>query len=69
MTVNDAEQYTPEQLSDFLATYPEHERDVRLRGVPTFGSGLVYPVRDETLAVEPFAIPAHFYRINGLDFG
>jgi hypothetical protein len=34
-----------------------------------FGSGLVFPVSDEAIEVDPFPIPKHWKRINGLDFG
>jgi hypothetical protein len=33
------------------------------------GSGLVFPIDEESLACEPFQIPDHFARIAGLDFG
>src|SRR5436190_501254 len=69
MTLDDAAHYTKAQRQAIIDSYPEHERDARTRGIPTFGSGLVYPVADEALAVEPFAIPAHWPRLNGLDFG
>ncbi len=69
MTIDDAVHYTPAQREEIIESYSEHERDARLRGIPVFGSGLVFAVEDEKLAVDAFAIPAHFYRINGLDFG
>jgi len=69
MTIDDAEHYTAEQRAAILASYPEHERDARTKGLPQFGSGLVFPVHDEAIACAPCAIPAHWYRIVGLDFG
>jgi hypothetical protein len=33
------------------------------------GSGAVYPIRDEAISVDPFPIPDHYYRINGIDHG
>lgn len=69
MTIEDAEHYTAEQRAAIIASYPEHERDARTKGLPQFGSGLVFPVADENVACEPFAIPVHWHRIIGLDFG
>lgn len=48
---------------------PPHMRDARTKGIPVLGSGRVFPVAEEELKVTPFAIPAHWARINGLDFG
>jgi hypothetical protein len=68
-TIEDAEQLTAEQKQTIIDTYPEHVRDARLRGIPKFGSGLVYPVDDEQIAVPAFDIPDHWAQIIGLDFG
>lgn len=69
MTIEDAEHYTPEQRQAIIDSYPEHERDARVRGIPSMGSGLVFPVAEETIICEPFPIPPHWPQINGLDFG
>lgn len=69
MTIDDAEHYTPEERERIIAAYPAHEREARARGIPIMGSGLVFPIAESTITVEPFAIPPHWGRINGLDFG
>jgi hypothetical protein len=69
MTIDDAAHYTAEQRDAIIASYPEHERDARTKGLPQFGSGLVFPVTDEQIACPPCAIAPHWYRIIGLDFG
>jgi hypothetical protein len=69
MTIEDAGHYTPEQRAAIISSYPEHEREARVRGLPTLGSGRVFPVKDEQITVEAIPIPAHWVRINGLDFG
>jgi hypothetical protein len=33
------------------------------------GSGRVFPLADEAVAIQPFQIPAHWPRIVGIDFG
>ena len=33
------------------------------------GSGAVFPISDDAIACDPIPIPAHWRRINGIDFG
>ena len=68
-TWDDAPHMTEEVREAKLAQVPKHEREMRSRGIPKMGTGLVFPVPDEDIMVEPFAIP-HFWRRGiGLDFG
>lgn len=69
MTIEDAEHYTPEQRAAIIAAYPVHEREARANGVPTMGSGRVFPVAEEAIRVEPFRLPYYWPRICGIDFG
>ena len=69
MTIDDAEHYTPEQRAAIIASYPPHEREARIKGIPSMGSGRVFPVEEESITCEPFPIPGHWAQINGLDFG
>lgn len=69
MTIEDAEHYSPEQRAAIIASYPEHEREARAKGIPILGSGRVFPIAEEAIKVTPFPIPAHWPRIVGLDFG
>jgi len=69
MTIDDADHYTPEDRARIIASYPAHEREARTKGVPSLGSGRIFPVEDELLSVAPFEIPAHWVQIGGLDFG
>lgn len=68
-TIDDAEHYTPEEREAIVASYPEHEREARAKGIPSMGSGRVFPIAEDVLKIEPFQIPAHWARIAGLDFG
>ena len=68
MAIDDALHYTPEQRASIVASYPAHEREAR-KGHPTLGSGRIFPVEEESILVEQFLIPAHWPRINGIDFG
>jgi phage terminase large subunit-like protein len=69
MTIHDALHYTPEQRKAIIASYPAHEREARSNGVPTLGSGKIFPVDESTIKCQAFAIPAHWPRIAGIDFG
>jgi phage terminase large subunit-like protein len=69
MTIDDAEHYTPEERAKIIASYPPHEREARSKGIPTMGSGRVFPVSEEQIACEPFPVPDWWPVIGGLDFG
>ena len=61
---------TQEKIEQLLSVYSPHERDMRTRGIPVFGSGAVFPVHlEEEIAIAPFELPEHWPRICGLDFG
>lgn len=63
MTIDDAEHYTPEQRAEIIASYPAHEREARTKGIPTLGSGRIYPISEELIKVDPFEIPKHWAQI------
>ncbi len=69
MTLDDAKHYTPEERKAIIASYPEHEKGPRAFGIPGAGSGLIFPVSDESISVEAFHIPDFWPRIAGVDFG
>lgn len=69
MTIDDAEHYTPEERAEIIASYPVHEREARIKGIPSMGSGRIFPVDEESIVIAPVAIPEHWVQINGMDFG
>lgn len=69
MTIFDAPHYSDEERAEIIASYPEHEREARVKGIPQLGSGRIYPVAEERIIEPPPQIPAHWARICGLDFG
>jgi phage terminase large subunit-like protein len=69
MTIDDAEHYTPEQRAAIIASYPPHEREARAKGIPTLGSGRIFPVPEDDIAVDAFDVPPHWAQIVGIDFG
>ena len=66
---DDCPHLTPEVQARMLEQLPPHERDMRSKGIPVMGSGLIYPVAEDTIKCEPFPIPDHWPRIAGIDFG
>jgi len=60
---------TEADKEQMLSSYAAFERDTRAKGVPLAGTGVVYPVPDDMITVEPFSIPPHYRRIVGIDFG
>ena len=69
MTIDDAQHYDEKQKAAIIASYPAFERDARTKGIPALGSGRVFPLSEDALAVQSFPIPDHWPQICGLDFG
>jgi phage terminase large subunit-like protein len=69
MTLDDVDHYSAEEKAALAASYGPHEREARIKGVPTLGSGRIFPIAEETLAIEPRDFPAYMPRIGGMDFG
>ena len=69
MTIDDAEHYTAEQRAAIIASYPAHEREARTKGIPTLGSGRIFPIAEESIKCDPIEIPRHWVQIAGIDFG
>lgn len=69
MTIDDAEHYTPEERARIIASYPAHEREARAKGIPTLGSGRIFPVEEAAILCKPFQVPDYWPQIGALDFG
>ncbi len=52
-----------------LASYSPHEQAARSKGVPSLGSGAIYPYLEDSISVEPFEIPFWWKKVYGLDVG
>ena len=68
-TWDDAPHLDDEIKAEILAALPPHERDMRSKGVPVLGSGLVFPIDENQIKRSAFAIPEHWSKICALDFG
>lgn len=69
MTIDDAEHYTDEDRARIIASYPPHEREARTKGIPSLGSGRIFPIPEEDIVISPIPIPDHWAQIGGVDFG
>lgn len=65
----DVPHLTYSNMKDQLEGMPEFLRDAKSRGIPSLGSGAVYPVNFDSVFVSPFRIPAHWKRVFAIDFG
>ena len=68
-TWDDAPHLNESAKESILAQYPSYQRDMRSRGIPLMGAGLIYEHSEDVIKCDPFEIPAHWYLINGMDFG
>lgn len=69
MTIDDAEHYSVEQRESIIASYPAHEREARAKGIPTLGSGRIYPIAEDEISEPAIQVPKHWACIAGMDFG
>jgi phage terminase large subunit-like protein len=68
-TIDDAPHFSAAAKAQIAASYQPHELEARTKGVPVLGSGRIFPVKEETLAIEHREFPRHWARIGGMDFG
>jgi phage terminase large subunit-like protein len=66
---DDAPHMTQEKRERLAALYPDHQRDMRTKGIPMLGHGRIYDLSDDFITCEPFDIPPHWFVLNGMDFG
>jgi hypothetical protein len=65
----DVPHLSAEQIEATLAAIPPWQRAMRSTGIPSFGSGAIYPIPESEITVTPFAIPDHWPRAFGFDVG
>lgn len=69
MTIYDAKHISDAEREKIIASFPEHEREARALGIPTLGSGRIFPVAESIIKTPAIEIPAHWPQIGGIDFG
>jgi phage terminase large subunit-like protein len=68
-TWDDVPHFTQQEKKEMFDALPPHQRDARSKGIPSLGSGAIYPVNEERFLVEPFKIPKHYKHSYALDVG
>lgn len=66
---DDVPHLSAEDKARMLAEAEPHLREARSKGVPSLGSGAIYPIKEEEILVDPFPIPAWWPRGYALDVG
>ena len=56
-------------MQQILSSYSPHEREMRGYGRPSIGSGLIFPIQEEKIMIDPIPIQDHWPRIAAIDFG
>lgn len=68
-TWDDAPHLSEKDKEELFNSLPPHQRDARSKGIPSLGSGAVYPVPESDVICEPFEIPKFYDWCYGLDVG
>lgn len=55
--------------AELLESTPPHLRDARSKGIPSLGSGAIWPIPLEDILCDPFPLPAYWGRAFALDVG
>jgi hypothetical protein len=58
-----------EVKTEYLARIQPYQREARLKGIPTLGSGAIYPVGEADVLCDPFPIPDYCPQCYALDVG
>lgn len=66
---NDTAHLGEKEKKDMLEATPVYLRDARAKGIPSMGSGAIYPFAVDAIKCEPFRIPDYFRRGFALDDG
>jgi hypothetical protein len=66
---SDCPHLSAEQTESMLASIPPWQRAMRSTGIPSFGSGAIYPIPEDEITKAPFPIPDHWPRAFGFDVG
>lgn len=66
---DDAPWLSEQEKAMMLEATPPSLRDARSKGIPTVGSGNVYPIPVSAIVERPFSIPHYWRRIFGMDVG
>jgi hypothetical protein len=68
-TWDDAPHLSQEDKDALWDSVPAHERGARAKGIPSLGSGAIWPIAEERFVVEWFEIPEYWPKAYALDVG
>ena len=68
-SMHEAAHLTPEMIESVIRSTPPYQRDARIHGFPSLGSGAIYPVPETDYVIPSFPIPKHWKRLYGMDVG
>jgi len=60
---------TEEKVRNALKGMLDHELEMRVLGIPTQGSGLIFSYPQDQIMINPIEIPDHWSRLCAIDFG
>lgn len=68
-TWDDAPHLSEADKNELWDSLPPHQREARSKGIPMLGSGAIYPIAEEDIIIDDFAIPDHYAKAQGMDVG
>jgi phage terminase large subunit-like protein len=68
-TWEDAPHLTKEAKAELWASIPPHQKDARSKGIPSIGSGAIYPLAEEDVLTDDFKVPEYWPKVYGMDVG
>ncbi len=57
------------EKAERIKKIPEYQRDARTKGIPSLGSGSIFPMAEEDIVVDSFPIPKFWKKSYALDVG
>ncbi|MFW3388296.1 UNVERIFIED_CONTAM: terminase family protein, partial [Kocuria sp. CPCC 205274] len=68
-TWDDAPHLSEETKAELLASIPSWQHEMRSRGIPMMGEGLIYDIPETSIICNPIELPAHWRRLAAVDIG
>lgn len=68
-TWDDAPHLTEQDKAELLDSIPPHMRAARSKGIPSLGSGAIFPVPEDDITVADFQVPEYWPKVYGMDVG
>lgn len=68
-TWDDAPHLSESDKDEMMGAMPPYMRDARSKGVPSLGSGAIYPIPEHDIVVPAFEVPKHWKHVYGMDVG